>query len=118
GISYVGQSDVYVVGDSGTILKGNLALHYSVQIPPFIKRSTNLYGVSCSAPYSGQGYIVGENGTILKTTNSGTIWTIQNSSVTSTLRGVFSPPPFLAGFRDSVAWAVAGSGVIVRTDDG
>ena len=57
------------------------------------------------------GWTVGSNGTILKTTNGGTIWTEQLSGTTGDLRSV--------SFTDTNnGTAVGGYGTILRTTDG
>ncbi len=57
------------------------------------------------------GWVVGDNGSILKTTDGGSNWTPQTSGTTETLRGVF--------FWDSnTGWACGGNGVIVATTNG
>jgi len=57
------------------------------------------------------GWAVGENGTILRTTNGGTTWTLQTSGTTSILSGV--------SFTDSDnGIAVGGDGTILRTTNG
>jgi photosystem II stability/assembly factor-like uncharacterized protein len=54
------------------------------------------------------GWAVGTNGTILKTTNGGTHWTLQTSGTTTELRSV--------DFADnSTGWAVGEVGTILRT---
>ncbi len=57
------------------------------------------------------GWVVGDNGSILKTTDGGSNWTPQTSGTTETLRGVF--------FWDSnMGWACGGNGIIVATTNG
>lgn len=57
------------------------------------------------------GWVVGENGSILKTINGGTIWTLQTSGTIETLRGVF--------FWDTnVGWACGDNGTILTTSNG
>jgi len=57
------------------------------------------------------GWIVGNNGTILCTTNSGNNWLIQNAGVTTELNGV--------SFCDMLnGWVVGDGGTILRTNDG
>jgi hypothetical protein len=54
---------------------------------------------------------VGENGTILVTTNGGTEWTLQSSGTTTNLNSV--------NFNDqNNGWAVGENGTILRTTDG
>ncbi|HEY5610651.1 MAG TPA: IPT/TIG domain-containing protein, partial [Thermoanaerobaculia bacterium] len=57
------------------------------------------------------GYAVGGNGTILKTTNGGSSWSLQSSGTTNPLRAVH--------FRDAnIGWAVGDAGIIVVTVNG
>jgi phage tail sheath protein FI/photosystem II stability/assembly factor-like uncharacterized protein len=57
------------------------------------------------------GWAVGEEGTILNTTDGGTTWSVQASDVTVPLHEVF--------FRsDTLGWAVGGEGTILNTTDG
>jgi uncharacterized protein (TIGR03437 family) len=58
-----------------------------------------------------RGWIVGDNGTILKTINGGDTWTLQASGTTVNLRDVY----FLDEQR---GWAVGDGGVILATTDG
>ncbi len=57
------------------------------------------------------GWVVGNNGVILKTTNGGGAWTRQTSSVTANLRDVF----FVDANR---GWAVGDGGLILASNDG
>ena len=57
------------------------------------------------------GWIVGANGTILKTVNAGDTWTAQKSQTTAAIYHV--------NFRnDNLGWAVGEKGLILRTVDG
>ncbi|MBK9985237.1 MAG: hypothetical protein IPP15_23305 [Saprospiraceae bacterium] len=57
------------------------------------------------------GWAAGENGTILKTTNGGTNWSLQTSGTTSTIRSIF--------FLDaSNGWACGDEGTIITTTNG
>jgi photosystem II stability/assembly factor-like uncharacterized protein len=68
-----------------------------------------LVGVSFAAPSSGTA--VGEEGTILRTTDGGTTWMSQNSGTTQTLFGV----SFTAA---NTGTAVGHGSTILRTTDG
>lgn len=57
------------------------------------------------------GYVVGDNGTILKTTDGGTHWTLQNSGVTNNLFSVH----FLS---NNSGFAIGDSGILLNTLDG
>ncbi|MHB0914199.1 MAG: WD40/YVTN/BNR-like repeat-containing protein [Thermoleophilia bacterium] len=60
------------------------------------------------------GYAVGQTGVIYKTTNGGSQWNLQASGVTSDLKGLY--------FKDTedgvVVGSAAGSGRVLKTDDG
>jgi len=60
---------------------------------------------------SDTGWIAGQNGTILKTTTSGTTWTQQTSGTTNWLYSVF----FIDALR---GWCVGEDGLILKTEDG
>jgi len=60
---------------------------------------------------SGAGFVVGEAGTILKTTDLGATWASLTSGTTTTLHGVYL-------FDDDQGVAVGDQGVILRTTDG
>jgi photosystem II stability/assembly factor-like uncharacterized protein len=75
---------VVAVGDSGTILQRDGTSWK--RIPSNVTANLrSVHGVS-----SGTGYAVGAGGTILKTTDSGSMWTQQNSTTSRNLRGVFT----------------------------
>ena len=57
------------------------------------------------------GWIVGEDGIILKTTNGGIIWTSQASGTSSWLFGI-------SFIDENNGWAVGGDGLIIRTTNG
>jgi len=68
-----------------------------------------LYGVSFTA---GQlGLAVGDHGTILKTTNGGSSWSVRQSGTTVTLRAV-------RAFDQNIGMAIGDSLTVVRTVDG
>ncbi|MBK8698519.1 MAG: hypothetical protein IPN29_02840 [Saprospiraceae bacterium] len=57
------------------------------------------------------GWVAGENGTIMKTTDGGATWAVQTSGITSTIRSIF--------FLDANnGWACGDGGSILRTLDG
>ncbi len=69
----------------------------------------NLQGVFFTDAY--HGIVVGDGGTILRTTNGGLLWSIQYSGVTQNIRSV--------AFADSGnGIAVGDGGIILRTTDG
>lgn len=57
------------------------------------------------------GWVVGENGTILKTTNGGTSWSSQTSGLSQDLYAVFF-------INASTGWACGDAGKILKTTDG
>jgi len=57
------------------------------------------------------GWVAGENGAILKTTDGGTSWTPQTSGTTQTLRCLHFTDP-------NTGWAAGGQGVILKTTNG
>ena len=62
-------------------------------------------------PSASIGYIVGDGGLILKSTDAGITWVQQTSNTTSTLYGVFFK-------SDTEGWACGASGTLVSTTDG
>src|SRR5437899_6803429 len=60
---------------------------------------------------SGTGFVVGDTGTILKSTDAGSAWTPLTSGTSSTLHGVYFLDP-----NDGIA--VGDGGLILRTTDG
>lgn len=70
--------------------------------------SEHLYGVHFTSATTG--YVVGNNGTILKTTNGGLNWTVQTSFTSQKLNSVY--------FTDAnTGYAVGAAGVIFKTTD-
>ncbi len=111
-------NSIYLVGDSGTILKGDIAHRWSRQTPPITRRTSNYYGISFPQGIDtyATGFIVGEKGMILRTTDDGTIWNVVVNTPSVTLRGVFFPGN-TPGFPGGAGWAVGDSGIVLRTDD-
>src|SRR5438876_5454249 len=60
---------------------------------------------------SGTGFVVGDTGTILKSTDAGATWTPLTSGISSTLHGIYFLDP-------NEGMAVGDSGTILRTTDG
>ncbi len=56
-------------------------------------------------------WAVGDNGTILNTTDGGVVWVAQSSDTSAALRGV-------TAVSANIAWAVGGSGLVLKTVDG
>jgi photosystem II stability/assembly factor-like uncharacterized protein len=67
-------------------------------------------GYSPDDPISSWGYVVGDSGTILKTTDAGLTWTKLQSTITANLYGVFFVNP-------AKGFAVGDSGVLLATSD-
>ena len=91
-------------GDGGS---GGSGLYlWCVQYPP---QSTDFYGVSFTDANTGT--VVGQSGTILRTTDGGVTWVAQTSGTTAWLIGV--------SFTDANNGTAVGTfGTIVRTTDG
>ena len=112
------SNKAWVVGDKGTILHstdaGDTAATstWSEQNPaqntPAVT-TANLHGVHFADVDNG--WAVGENGAILKTTDGGDNWTLQTSGVAASLRGVHF-------VDDDSGWAVGENGTILSFEDG
>lgn len=117
--SFAGPAyDLYVVGDGGTIIRRLDASNTTTPTQWEIQTSgttANLNAISMLVFATGAGtttgYVVGDNGTILKTTNGGTEWVAQNSGTTVKLNGI-------SAVTATSAWAVGNNGTILRTTDG
>ncbi len=117
--SFAGPAyDLYVVGDGGTILRRLNASNVEEPTQWEIQTSgttANLNSISMVVFATGfgstTGYAVGDNGTILKTTNGGAEWVAQDSGTTAKLNGVYVVTAL-------AAYAVGDGGVILRTTDG
>lgn len=97
----VDASDVYLVGDSGTILHRNVAgTDWDQQISGTNERLNGVWGSSGTDLYA-----VGTNGTILHSPGDGT-WAALPSCTTATLTSVFGDGP------DTV-FAVGGGGTVL-----
>jgi len=116
-VSFGGLSTATAVGEGGIVLRTvDKGLHWVAQggisdpetgtVPITTAR---LNGVSFAGPE--KGIAVGDNGTILRTLDGGTTWTIQPSGTTLTLYGVST----LNGVN---AAAVGNIGTILTTSDG
>jgi len=110
--------DLYAVGDGGTIIRRLDApvldnpTQWEIQVSG---TTANLNAISmlvfATAAGTTTGYVVGDNGTILKTTNGGAEWVAQTSGTTVRLNGVYA-------VTATAAWAVGDNGTILRTTDG
>jgi len=94
----VNSTTFYIVGDNGVVLKNDGA-----------QWITQNSGVSVQLNdvgfYGDLGFIVGNSGTILKTTNGGTSWTSVTSGTTKNLNGITF---------DRNGWIVGDSGTILK----
>jgi photosystem II stability/assembly factor-like uncharacterized protein len=125
GTTDVGLNDVYIrggriwiVGDGGTILKSTdggrsfvksvyTSRHKASRDVQNPAREIDLYSVQFTdADY---GYIVGDSGLILASTNGGSSWREQRSGTDSQL--------FHLSFQGDRGWVVGTGGVILHTDD-
>lgn len=117
--SYAGPAyDLHVVGDGGTIIRRLDASNIDAptQWETQVSGTTqNLNAIDVLVfslgPNATTGFVAGDNGTILKTTDGGATWTSQNSGTTAKLNGV-------SAVTGASAWAVGDGGVIIRTIDG
>jgi photosystem II stability/assembly factor-like uncharacterized protein len=112
-ISFLDFTHIYAVGDSGAIYKRLNVTVWAAQTVPPNYTGVNFQDVFFLPGLSNEesGWVVGTNGSILHTINSGSLWESQESNVTVTLRGV--------SFIDSQNGFVVGdSGTILRTSDG
>jgi len=93
-----------IVGETGQIIKiKNLNL-ISITSPT----TQNLYSVFF--PIYSNGIAVGNNGTVIRTTNGGYSWSIINSGISNTLFSVTFP-------STNTAYAAGVNGVVIKTTD-
>lgn len=105
-----GGSFTFMVGGSGSIrLLDSSPLGYSSQ-PSGTNQQLNAIQMM-RAGSDLIGWVAGNGGTILKTTNGGSAWTLQSSGTTANLRDVH----FVDANR---GWAVGDGGVILTTANG
>ncbi len=117
--SFAGPAyDLYAVGDAGTIIRRLNATDTQNPTQWEIQTSgttANLNAISLLVFATGAGtttgYVVGDNGTILKTTNGGAEWVAQTSGTSARLNGVYA-------VTATTAFAVGDNGTILRTTDG
>jgi photosystem II stability/assembly factor-like uncharacterized protein len=111
------EADIYAVAalDANTVIaldaRGRL-LRISngvLSVPQSIGVDVPIYGLSFAG--SNIGTAVGSGGTILRTTDGGVTWELQDSGTSLDLIGVFL-------VDENVGTAVGASGTILRTDDG
>ncbi len=96
----------FAVGDNGKILKTPDLVTWNPQLSG---TTENLRGVAAAT--ATHVWAVGDNGTILRSTNGGATWLAQNSNMTITLNHVFMSS-LLFG------WIVGENGVVLKTTDG
>lgn len=98
---------VLVVGDEGTILRGDLV--GEMWTPVESGTTADLHAVAVRS--GGEWLVVGESGLILKSTDDGATWTPRESGTTATLRA-------LDGVASALRYVVVGDeGTILETKD-
>ncbi len=107
-IQLIAPNQISIYGVAGTNIKSNDGLNtYSINY--LNNDRTDIWAVDFVNQYVG--YLCGENGLIMKTTDGGLNWVVQNSWVTSRLYDIkFLNPD--SGF------AVGASGLVLKTTDG
>ena len=115
---YVRGGRIWIVGDAGTILKSTdggrsfvksvyTSRHKMSRDAQNPRHEIDLYSVQFTdADY---GYVVGDTGLILASTNGGASWREQKSGTDSQL--------FHLSFQGDKGWVVGTNGVILHTDD-
>jgi photosystem II stability/assembly factor-like uncharacterized protein len=88
----------YAVGSGGTVLKTiTRGTSWGRRVSPQTLRGVHMYSAS-------SGFVVGDSGTSVRTSNSGVNWIVSDSGITAHLNAVYSD-----GTR---AWAVGRGGVV------
>ena len=114
---FVRKEGVWIIGDAGTIListDGGLSFVKSLYSP--YRAGSSLQGQGSPDLYSVQfidkekGYVVGDEGLILASTDGGYSWREQRSGTKEQL--------FHLSFRGQRGWVVGTSGIILHTRDG
>ena len=104
---------IFAVGDSGTVVKSsNAGAAWQARIVPEPYRPLTFYSVNFVGAL---GWITGENGSIIASTNGGLQWLPETSNVMATLRAGFFPPPGSLDFPAGTGWIVGDSGYILKT---
>ena len=113
-----GIAGLYVIGDSGTILR-QAGPNWEPKAPPSEFAKTNFYSIFAKpAAEIDTCIIVGANGAIIGSRNSGETWYPIASNVTTTLRHVFFiQGPQSINFTYKHGWIVGDKGVILRSTD-
>ena len=112
-IFFIGFNAVYVVGDSGTVMKSPSNNKWDNKSPGQAYQMTNFYNLYFVAD---TGWIVGDNGKVLITENGAGSWTPETTGTTAGFHGVFFSPR-ATGFRSGQGWVVGDSGIVLRTEN-
>ncbi|MFN7561975.1 MAG: Calx-beta domain-containing protein [Prosthecobacter sp.] len=104
GLWISGSSNLWAVGDSGRILKGDGST-WAAQNSGTTNALRGIWGSSTTSLWA-----VGDSGTIRRSTD-GTSWAAQTSGTTTRLRGIW-------GSSATSLWVVGDSGLIRRSTDG
>lgn len=105
-LAFNGSTLGLAVGKSGSIVRYNGTSWTNVSQIASLELNA-----SCRVPGTNTGYVVGNGGTIMKTTDGGKTWTSQNSGTTLNLNGIY--------FLDALTGAAVGNGgKVLRTTDG
>lgn len=100
------NSVTYTVGDSGTIIKKNLGGKPTLQISSTDKKLTDVFFVT-----ENFGCAVGDSGTLLRTTNGGTLWSLISIDKSFSPKKIFFP-------SISTGYIVGNDGKILKTSNG
>lgn len=103
-VYFTGLNTGYAVGTTGTILIYTGSL-WTAQASGTTNNLFSIFFIGST------GYVVGDLGTILKTTDSGNTWVALNSGTTNVLRSVYFT-------NANTGYAVSESGTIHKTTDG
>ena len=104
GIWVADASNLWAVGDSGRILKGNGAT-WAAQTSGTTSVLRGIWGSSATSLWA-----VGDSG-VIRSSTDGTAWAGQTSGTTATLRGIW-------GSSATSLWVVGSSGTIRRSTNG
>ena len=106
GISAVNQTTALAVGYAGFIWMTTDGVSWVQQTS-----NTGVPLNDVAALSANTAWVVGDGGTILKTTDAGTNWVAQTSGTTENLKKI-------SAVNSSVAWAVGTTGTLLKTTDG
>jgi len=99
------QNTAYAVGDYGVILKTSDGTTWQQ-----LNATTNAFLFGIQFRTNTLGWICGDSGLLLKTTNGGTNWSTKSTPTSSRLYDLFF-------VNDSTGWAVGRDGVIIHTNN-